>query len=316
MKVLIADDDPVTRMFLTRSLEKAGWDLLVATNGNDAWKILDKEDAPAMALLDWMMPGLDGPEICRRLRSRKGAYTYVLLLTSKGAMCDMVDGLTAGADDYLTKPVDAAELRARLIVGKRIVDLQQRLMQACEATKFEATHDQLTGLLNRPAILEGFHAEWERSRRTECNLGIALIDVDNFKDVNDEYGHLAGDAVLRETAKCMSGALRPYDLIGRYGGEEFLLVLPDCNLSQAYTVAERLRSAVFTRPVFIESRSEPLSITVSIGVAATHCAQLTENMLLQAADVAMYRAKQSGRNTTEQALITIPEQRLVHAAAN
>lgn len=307
MRVLIADDDPLTRMFVTRSLEGWGWEVVVATDGVEAWEILQQEDAPALALLDWIMPGLDGPDICRRLRRRTGAYTYVLLLTSKGSRQDLVDGLMAGADDYLRKPVDVAELRARLNVGQRIVDLQQRLIQACEATKYQATHDQLTGLLNRPAILEGLHVEWERSRRTGCGLAIALVDIDHFKTVNDTYGHLAGDEVLRHVATQMQATLRPYDLFGRYGGEEFLLVLPNCAISQAYAVAERLRSIVSALPVPIEGRREPHRVTLSVGVAAADSGKLPESLLLQAADLAMYRAKQAGRNCTEKAALSFPK---------
>jgi diguanylate cyclase (GGDEF)-like protein len=301
VKILVADDDPVSRLMLSRLLGKQDCEVVVATNGVDAWQILQQGgDAPKLAILDWMMPGLDGLEVCRRIRSQNGSYTYALLLTSRHEKRDILSGLAAGADDYLTKPVDPAELKARLDVGHRILDLQDRLLRAYEARNFEATHDQLTGLWNRPAILQQFHTEWERSRREGTDVAVLLADVDHFKLVNDTHGHLAGDAVLRQDAVRMKVALRPYDAIGRYGGEEFLLIVPNCDASQALTVAERMRSSVSHGAIDVPGGSEAVSVSISIGAAAV-CAESagTEDAALQAADSALYRAKQCGRNRTE-----------------
>ena len=300
MKILVADDDPVSRTMLSRLLEKRDHEVVLANDGIDAWNILRGEAAPQLAILDWMMPGLDGLEICRRVRAQKGTYTYVMLLTSRQEREDLLNGLAAGADDYLTKPLSPAELAARLNVGQRILDLQQRLLNALEEIKREATHDHLTGLWNRPAILKRYHAEWERSRRDDTCLSVLLADIDHFKSVNDSYGHLVGDGVLRQVAKRMKLALRPYDAIGRYGGEEFLLIVPNCDEAKALAVAERMRAGVAECAIKISGHSEELLVSISIGAATVHVggSATSPDTVLQAADSAMYDAKQGGRNRT------------------
>src|SRR4051794_17238522 len=227
MRVLAAEDNPVFQSMLRSMLNKWGYSPIMARDGNEAWRILESENAPRLAVLDWMMPGIDGVEICRRLRSlNPEPYIYILLLTARTESQDLIEGMDAGADDYLTKPFNAHELRVRLHAGRRILDLQEELLKAREALRKQATHDGLTGLLNRTGILEKLDDELSRATRTGTPVSVLMADLDLFKSINDTRGHLAGDAVLREAARRLKAAARRYDSVGRYGGEEFLIVLP------------------------------------------------------------------------------------------
>jgi two-component system cell cycle response regulator len=296
MKILIADDEPVSRRMLQVLLEKWGYDVISAEDGDAAWEKLKIPDAPRMALLDWMMPGQNGVDVCRALRKlRPAPYTYILLLTAKDAKESVVEGLESGADDYLTKPFNPQELKARIRVGLRLLELEDNLVQAREAMRFKATHDTLTGVWNRGAILESLDREVWRSRREGLSLGVLIGDLDHFKSVNDTYGHLAGDAVLREVSKRLQTGVRPYDAVGRYGGEEFLILLPGCNGSDTREKAERLREAILQEPVVTSTGT--LNVTMSIGAVATaDWPTDTANQILQMADLALYRAKEEGRN--------------------
>jgi two-component system, cell cycle response regulator len=297
--ILLAEDDPVSRRVLEAFLVKWGFQVVTATDGLDALRILESAAAPSLAILDWMMPGLEGPQVCQRVRARpERPYVYILLLSVRSEKVDLLDGLESGADDYLTKPFDAAELRARLHVGRRILDLQNKLISAREELRFRATHDELTGLSNRRVVLEAIDREYARRRREGGNLGIILIDLDHFKNVNDTYGHLAGDAVLKEAARRMNASVRPYDTVGRYGGEEFLVVAPSCDSSGAVILAERIRESIQAPPM--PSVAGPVSITASCGVAVSTIAKpLDAQELLRSADEALYRAKENGRNRSE-----------------
>ena len=245
-----------------------------------------------------MMPGLNGVDVCREIRrQRPEPYTYILLLTAKEAKLSVVEGLESGADDYLTKPFHPQELKARIRVGLRLLELEDKLVRAREAMRYKAMHDTLTGTWNRGAILETLDREVSRSQREGLSLGVLIADLDHFKAVNDTYGHLAGDAVLREVTKRMQMDVRPYDAVGRYGGEEFLILLPGCSGPETLEKAERLRKAVIERPVETEAGS--LNVTVSIGAVATaDWREDTSNQILQMADAALYRAKGEGRNRT------------------
>lgn len=298
MKVLIADDDSVSRRILQALLEKWGYEVVVVEDGDSAWAALASAGAPRMALLDWMMPGQNGVDVCRALRKqRPEPYTYLLLLTARDAKDSVVEGLESGADDYLTKPFDPAELKARIRVGLRLLDLEDNLVQARESMRFKAMHDTLTGLWNRGAILETLERELWRSRREGLSLGVLIADLDHFKSVNDTYGHLIGDCVLREVTKRMQAGVRSYDPVGRYGGEEFLILLPGCDCSDTREKAERLRSAMSRAPILTEAGE--LKITMSIGgVASADWPMDTANQLLQMADAALYRAKAEGRDRT------------------
>jgi len=304
-RILIAEDDPVSRRMLESLLLKWAYDVTVVTDGMEAFRLLDSTDAPRLAVLDWMMPGMEGVEICRRIRERKDRpYIYVILLTARSQKQDLLDGLELGADDYLTKPFDAQELRARLRVGGRILSLQDDLLAAQEELQFRATNDALTGIPNRPAILEALDREMARQVRDDRPFGIVLADIDHFKNVNDTYGHLSGDDVLRTVAQRLRDSTRPYDSVGRYGGEEFLIVAPLTDVPGTVALAERIRRNIDSQPV--SARAGPLPVTVSLGIAVSSyppCADA--KTLLQLADDALYRAKAKGRNRCELAAVPV-----------
>ena len=289
MRILIAEDDDVARCKLESLLTRWGYEVISVEDGTKAWEVLQFEDSPRLTILDWMMPGLDGSDICRRLRqTSQGAYVYVLLLTSKVSKQDIVAGMEAGADDYLSKPYDAQELKVRVRAGERIIQLQ-------EALREQATHDSLTGVWNHGAIIDILQRELARGEREGTALAAILVDLDKFKHVNDVYGHLAGDAVLQAVAARMSRALRRYDAMGRYGGEEFLIVLPGCHAEAARQLSERLRHCIAGEPV--ATSAGDVSITISVGVATTGVGERTGAVaVLQRADDALYRAKREGRN--------------------
>lgn len=296
MRILLADDDEVSRHILKATLSRWGFDVVTAVDGDEAWHILEAEEAPRLAILDWMMPGMDGVDVCRKVREQlTGPYIYMLLLTSKREKEDIVSGMAAGADDYVSKPFDQQELRMRLKAGERIIDLQEKLLHAQQELQYMATHDNLSGLQNRFAILESLRRELSRARREGRDVGIILADIDHFKRVNDSLGHLAGDAVLREVAGRLRKHVRPYDYVGRYGGEEFLVVLPECPLRAARNAAERMQRAVFQEPVVLDEG--PVNVTISLGVTGYTQGETDElHALIRAADSALYRAKAAGRN--------------------
>ena len=243
-----------------------GYNAVIARNGVEAFQCLQADDAPRLAILDWMMPGMDGVEICRRLRAAaREPYTYLLLLTARTESADLVEGMEAGADDYLTKPFNSQELRVRLRAGTRILELQEQLLHAREALRQQATHDGLTGLLNRSSILDFLRNELARADRERNSVAVLMVDIDKFKTINDTYGHLTGDAVLREVSSRMKSAIRRYDAVGRYGGEEFILVLPGCDGPAARQQAERIREAFVAQPCMACDRVIP--VTCSIGVS-------------------------------------------------
>jgi two-component system, cell cycle response regulator len=294
--VLIADDDPMFRRILLSWLEKWGYQVVVAEDGAQAWNTLQSEHPPELLILDWMMPEIDGTELCRRIRERqRSPYQYILLATGKDDKQDVVQGLESGADDYLTKPFDRNELRARLRVGRRILTLQRDLIGARDELRFQATHDVLTGIWNRGAVLDLLHRELERSVRAQTATSVFMIDLDHFKKINDTHGHLTGDIVLREVAKRIVQSVRSYDLVGRYGGEEFLVVLPACDKAEVEQSANRIRLAIASAPILTASSEIP--VTASIGATVVGgTTTVSEKEALLAADKALYNAKNGGRN--------------------
>ena len=305
-RVLAAEDNPIFQSMLRNLLKRWGYEPVIARDGKEALRILQSEDAPRLAVLDWMMPGTDGVEVCRQVRAaNREPYIYILLLTSRADSQDLVDGMDAGADDYLTKPFKAPELRVRLRAACRILDLQAELLHAREALREQATHDGLTLLFNRTAIMEVLGNEIARAERERQPLALLMVDLDRFKHINDTYGHLDGDAVLREAARRMKAAGRCYDSIGRYGGEEFLIVLPGCNAADAHAQAERVRESLASAP--FAAGSGALDVTCSIGVSCVGVSRATHagaDTLIHQADEALYRAKSQGRNRVVTAGVT------------
>jgi diguanylate cyclase (GGDEF)-like protein len=299
MKVLVAEDSLVSRHLLEVSLRRWDFEPISAGDGNEAWEILQREDAPSMAILDWIMPGLTGLEICRLIRQfGREPYTYVLLLTSKSEKADLLEGMEAGADDYITKPFEQNELKVRLRAGRRIVELHSELLFAREALREQATRDSLTRIWNRHSILDILEKELARASREARPLGLVMFDLDHFKHANDTYGHLAGDSVLRETIARVGSTLRLYDALGRYGGEEFLIVLPGCDAQSSVNQAERTRQLIQSQPVLASGFEIPVTASFGVTTMVPEKPASSQN-LIRIADEAMYRAKRLGRNRVE-----------------
>jgi len=293
MRVLIAEDDLTSRILLTKILEKWGYDVTVTVDGAAAWEVLQSADSPRVAILDWMMPEMDGVDVCRRARALDTHQPpYIILLTALGEKDNMMAGFEAGADDYVGKPYDPAELRARVEVGRRLVELNDELIEAQLRLEVQAHTDALTGLPNRRAIVETLQEELQRSEREGTRLAVGMLDIDHFKRVNDECGHASGDAVLCELARRMESALRPYDSVGRFGGEEFLVVAPGVSGPELGELLERLRKAVSQASFTVEARD--LVVTVSLGGAVY--AGESMDALIARADDALYEAKARGRD--------------------
>jgi len=299
MKILVAEDEMMLQLDLEHRLQSWGYEPVLCSDGDEAWSQLQQPDAPAMMILDWNMPGQSGIELCKRLRQQgREPEPFILMLTARGESDDIVTALEAGADDFVGKPFNRLELKARLTVGKRMVDLQQRLLAMRDSMQNLAEHDLLTGLWNHAMILERVNAEIERASRKGQSLVVVMSDIDFFKRVNDEHGHQVGDEVLSTVAGRLTGLSRSYDSIGRYGGEEFLMVLPESTLAAGADFSERVRTAIAGEPV--QTASESLSITISLGVScwSPGCAK-DAAALVHEADQALYRAKHNGRNRVE-----------------
>lgn len=299
MTILVADDSLVSRHLLQATLVKWGYDVILAGDGQQAWDILQREDAPPLAILDWMMPGLTGPEVCTKVRERaREPYTYLLLLTSKSLKEDLIKGMESGADDYVVKPFDPHELNVRLRAGKRVMELQRELMAAREALREQATTDALTKLWNRTSILEHLDGELARAERETRPVGVILVDLDYFKSINDTFGHFTGDLALQEAAHRMRRSIRNYDSVGRYGGEEFLILVPGCDEKSTFAQAERLRS--FLADAEVDVPGGKVTLTASFGcTSALPGHKQSRDMLIRRADEALYLAKRMGRNRVE-----------------
>ncbi len=296
MKVLLAEDDEISRHILKETLVRWGYEVVTACDGVEAWALLSADNGPELAILDWIMPGMDGIDVCRKVREQLGEpYRYLMLLTSKTQKADVIHGMGAGADDYVSKPFDPQELRMRLNAGRRIIELQGQLLATRESLRYMVSHDSLTGLYSRAEVLEQLRRELDRSGRDRSCLGIILADVDHFKVINDTYGHLTGDVVLVDIAQRLRRAVRRYDLIGRYGGEEFLILMPGCDAADGVGNAERVRASVMCEPVVLPEGD--VRVTISAGVACGSFDDATDvNGLIRVADAALYRAKSMGRN--------------------
>jgi two-component system cell cycle response regulator len=302
VQILVVEDSPVYRRLLTSHLQEWGFPFIIAKDGSEAWTLLQRPGCPKLILLDWLLPNIDGVELCRRIRSADSgiSYSYVVLLTGKGCEKDMLQAMQAGADDYLVKPFDQLELKARLLVGERVVGFHEEFVSARESTRsrYASTNDSWTGIMNRGETLHYLNRELARATCTKRPLTVILADVDHFKKVNDSLGHFYGDEALKEVARRLRSKLRVYDSVGRYGGEEFLMILADCDLLTALIRADDLRACVGNKP--IESSGAPRNITVSmgVGVSTDHPAGDIDSLLSQASQ-GLYAAKRKGRNRVE-----------------
>lgn len=277
-------------------VRRLGYEPHEASNGLEALAALRSPRPPRLAVLDWVMPGLDGVRLCRTIRC-EGAerYTYIILLTAKDSTEEMVEGLDSGADDLVAKPVEAEVLRARLRSGQRVLELQEQLIEARERLREQASRDALTGIWNRGRILEIMNEVIARSSREQRSFGLIMCDLDHFKRINDTYGHLAGDQVLRHAAQQLRAGLRSYDHIGRYGGEEFLIILPDCDAAQTHEIAERLRQSLCDSAALYRDELIPITLSAGTLVHTPHQETVALDLLLRA-DEFLFAAKRSGRN--------------------
>jgi two-component system chemotaxis response regulator CheY len=313
MKILIAEDDSVSALILRNWLEKLGREVVVARDGADAWEQAQHEDV-RLVISDWMMPRMDGIELCRRLRQRADRlYTYVILLTAKPQREDRIAALQAGADDLLIKPLDRGELQARLQVAHRILTMQEELRN--RSKELEAMHDvlerqnvrlaelavcdSLTGLKNRRHFHEVLEPSHSFAARNHLPLSLVMLDVDRFKSYNDTFGHPAGDLALKRVASLLRDNAREHDVVARYGGEEFVILLPATDVDAARAVCERLRATIAEHPWTLRP------ITASLGVATIFPPAGTSAQLVEEADRALYHSKKAGRNRTSHFLETI-----------
>jgi two-component system chemotaxis response regulator CheY len=296
VKILIVDDDAVHRRLLRAQITRAGHEVIEASDGQDAWEQLQSESIP-FVITDWVMPRMSGIELTRHIREADAPfYTYVILLSVRADRGDVVDGLESGVDDYLIKPCDSRELRSRIAIGMRILTLEARLRESRDQLQQIATHDSLTELLNRRAVYEEAQKELARASRKHACLSLVLLDIDHFKSINDRYGHPMGDEALRLVAATITRSLRPYDKVGRWGGEEFLVVLPGTDSEDALSVAERIRQNIATT-VLPLGGGNTLVLHASLGVAsALGIPALEIGTLISQADNALYQAKHEGRN--------------------
>jgi two-component system chemotaxis response regulator CheY len=306
VRILVADDDPTSRLLLKAMVSKLGHECVVAEDGSSAWELLTTGDIDVL-LTDWMMPGVDGPELCRRLRNEVGGgYIYIVLTTGLDNPEDVLAGMGAGADDYLTKPVDNFAVQTRLVAAERVTELHRQLVQMQEQLERanqelleRSLTDQLTGLGNRRRMDEDLERVHARALRVGRTYGVAIFDIDYFKRYNDHYGHVAGDEALRRVASCLDLIVRSGECAYRYGGEEFLVLMPDCGVGDVVaTAADRIRQAVLDAAIPHEARpTEPQLVTLSGGVSCwMPGSPLSARAVLEQADQALFDAKTAGRN--------------------
>jgi two-component system, cell cycle response regulator len=297
--ILVAEDDPVARKILEKTLIKEGHEVVSVENGRKAFDLFKQRFFPII-LTDWMMPEMDGIELCRAVRNHQASgYVFVIILTSKDSKDDIVTGLNSGADDYVNKPFNPPELKARIKTCMRILGLERSLKEANENIRILSITDPLTKSYNRGYITECLPKEINRAIRYERALSLVLCDIDYFKKVNDTYGHQAGDQVLTEVVRSIKNSIRQeLDWIARYGGEEFLIVLPETGPEGAYILAERLRNNISKHKFIFQKKA--IHITCSFGISgfdsATSDEDISSESLINIADKYLYQCKLEGRN--------------------
>jgi len=297
--ILIAEDDAVSRRVLIEALEQAGHQVLVAEDGEQALKLYQQNEV-SVIITDWMMPRLNGPGLCKQIRQAESENTsspaYIILLTSMDRSEDLALGVEMGANDFIRKPFDNLELKARLCNASRIIDLQEELLKKKDEAQHLAMTDSLTGLRNRRAMLDSLHLDEDRTRRERQPLGLVMVDLDGFKAVNDSYGHAAGDQVLMSAADCLRACVRGGDYVGRWGGEEFLIALPGADIIQCAEVADRCRRLLSNQRVRLDN-GFALRVTASFGATSGEGVDRPDLFqLIEQADRALYWAKEGGRD--------------------
>lgn len=307
MKILIAEDDAVSMLILETAVKRLGHTALVARDGLRAYETL-LEHAPDIVISDWMMPGIDGIELCHRIRATEAGqgveYTYFIFMTSLGGKQHFLEGMQAGADDYLTKPIDMDELEARLLAASRVTSLHRRLSRQnaelerlSQANHEAARTDPLTAIGNRLRLREDLEVLRGRIQRYGHRYSAALCDIDDFKRYNDSHGHLAGDETLATVAKAISQGVRSGDAVYRYGGEEFLVILPEQSVKSAAIAMERIRLAVERLGIEHAGKEPSGLITLSVGIAEMTPGDTTPwEDWIKRADDALYKAKAAGKN--------------------
>jgi diguanylate cyclase (GGDEF)-like protein len=296
LKVLIADDDLTSREILVSVMSKWGFNPIAVEDGLKVLEVMSQPDAPQLLMLDWEMPGLDGLSLAEHLTANETnpEPPYVIMLTSRDGQKDIVTGLSAGANDYITKPFETDVLRARVNVARRTVELQQRLTSALRKLSILANIDELTELHNRRSSLNKMTVELERAERQNSELCLGICDIDHFKQINDTLGHQAGDQVLKQLGGMLKNEFRSYDIIGRYGGEEFVFAIPT-HYSGAKSILERIRSQIAGTPFVTDEKV--IRISMSFGaVMVAHDQQSDLEYWLKKADNALYHSKKQGRD--------------------
>lgn len=304
MRILIAEDNRFFRKLLESNLQKMGHEVIGCGDGKEAWEILKDADSPKLAVLDWEMPGMQGVEICREIRKCENRpYVYIILLTAKSGKDDLIEGMDSGADDYITKPFDPFELNVRLRAAVRIVELQEKLIAALDTAEILAKEDSLTRLWNHSTIVDILKRELDRSRRQHEPVGVVMGDVDKFKQINDMNGHLAGDRALKAVAEAIKSGLRSYDSAGRYGGDEFLLILPGCDENESTQLTRRIQKIIMKK--VSQTLGDDTDFTMSFGVTSAFGSEapMVESIIM-VADNALYAAKANGGNCIESMTLT------------
>jgi diguanylate cyclase (GGDEF)-like protein len=296
VRTLVAEPDTLSRRVLETALTQWGHEVTVCSDGTEACQVIQSQGAPELAILEWTLPGMDGLQVCGEVKKAAQLIPYTILLASPDLQQDPMQGLEAGADDCLTKPVDASQLHLRLRLGQRVLEMRRELIDAREQLRRKEAVDLLTGLWSRSTLFEQLARELPRARREGAPLGVVLVDLDDFKSINDAHGYRAGDAVLREVAQRLRRSLRPYDSLGRYGGDEFLLVLPGCDFHGAVNVAERVRACVAAAPVKLERETVPVTVSAGVSAVSNPAEMKDADAFIRATETALYEARQPGRD--------------------